>query len=54
MEKESQETLGSRRPLGYSLDGTNSVPKNNSRLSPAVQNFPSSFKPTNSLQSLMA
>lgn len=53
MEKESRETAGSRRPSGYSLDGTNSVPKNNPGLGPALQNFPSSFRPTNALQSLM-
>ena len=37
---------GSRRPLGYSLDGTNSVSKNNPGLGATLQNFPSSFSLT--------
>lgn len=54
VEKESPGTAGSKRPLGYSLDGAHSVPKNTPGLGPALQNFPSSFQPTNSLQSPMA
>lgn len=46
--------VGSRRPLSHSVDGTNSVHKNNPGLGPALQNFSSSFKPTSSLLSPMA
>lgn len=43
---EREPCVGSRRPWGRSVDGTNSVPKNNLGLRTALRKFPGSFRPS--------
>lgn len=45
---------GSRGPLGYLLDSTNPVSKNNPGLGTTLRSFPSSFRRTDSFWPLVA